>query len=85
MDHNLQLIIVKSMNKIMSHMILSLKSATQIWDVVEALMEGSEKVKENKYEFKAIHGETISQIYVTVSCCCYLKGLSMVKHILRRR
>ena len=42
-----------------------------MWDAVEALMEGSEEVRENmyylliaKYEaFKAIPGENISQIY----------------------
>ena len=42
--HNLQLIIVEAMNKTMSHRILSLKSANQMWDAVEALIEGFEKV-----------------------------------------
>ena len=37
-DHNLQLIIVVAMNKTMSNLILSLKSAKQIWDAVEALI-----------------------------------------------
>ena len=70
-DHNLQLIIVESMNKIMSHLILSFKFAKKMWDAVEALMEGSEEAKENMYDllisryeaFKSIPGEPISQIY----------------------
>lgn len=38
------------MNKTMSHVILNLKSAKQMWDTVEALMDGSKKVKGNRYD-----------------------------------
>ena len=59
------------MNKTMTHLILSLKSSKQMWDVVKALMEGSKEVRENIYDlliaryeaFKAIPRENISQIY----------------------
>ena len=70
-DHNLQLIIVESMTKTMTHLILSLKTSKQMWDTIEALMEESEEVRENRYDmliaryeaFQAIPGENISQIY----------------------
>lgn len=59
------------MTKTMTHLILSLKTSKQMWDAVEALMEGSEEVRENRYDmliaryeaFKALPGENISQIY----------------------
>ena len=66
-DRNLQLIIVEAM----THMILGLKSSKQMCDALKALMEGSEEVRENRYNllmakyeaFKAIPGENNSQIY----------------------
>ena len=57
-DHNLQLIIVEAMNKRMSHLILGLKSSKLIWDVVEALMDISEKVRENGYDILIARSES---------------------------
>ena len=38
------------MTKTMTHLILSLKTSKQMWDTIEALMEGSEEVRENRYD-----------------------------------
>lgn len=71
LDTSLQLIIMDSMDDEMSHQVINCKTAKQMWDSIEKIMEGTPEVQENRldiltsqYEaFKSLPGENITQVY----------------------
>ena len=80
LDHGLRLIIVEKMDKTMSHLALSCQNAKLVCDSVKHLMEGTDKVRENKYYwlisryevFKSLFSDSVHKS-MKGSCCCWTK------------
>ena len=71
LDINMQLILVESLDPIMYNHVVNCKDAKHIWEKIETINEGTEKVRENmlkiltsEYEnFKSTSGEGISEVF----------------------
>ena len=71
LDMNLQLILVESLDLIMYNHVVNCKDAKHIWDPIETINEGTEKVRESRLEiltseyeyFKSTSGEGISEVF----------------------
>ena len=50
LDINLQLILVESLDPIMYNHVVNCKDAEQVWEIIETITEGTEKVRENRLE-----------------------------------
>ncbi|XP_063948045.1 uncharacterized protein LOC135152143 [Daucus carota subsp. sativus] len=75
LDDALQLILVESLAPVMYNVVVNCTNAKQIWDTLEIINKGSEKVRENKKEilmaqyeqFGSNPGEGISEVFIRLN------------------